>query len=155
MDDRFFRNAMGKFPTGVTVITAEVEGLAHGMTANAFMSVSLNPMLVLVSISEKANMLSFIQESGRFAVNILESGQSEMSMRFAGQLGKVKDYPFGRLKDVPVLTGSLATVVCRVYSEFEAGDHTLFLGEVEDMVIREGDPLVYYEGSYRRLSDNE
>ena len=75
MDDRKFRNAMGKFASGVTVITTEADGEIHGMTANAFMSVSLNPKLVVISIGERANMLEKIQGSKKFAVNILAADQ--------------------------------------------------------------------------------
>ena len=86
MDDRQFRQAMGKFATGVTVITTEVEGEVHGMTANAFMSVSLNPKLVVISIGERAQMLEKIKNSKKFAVNILSGEQQEYSMLFAGQI---------------------------------------------------------------------
>ena len=86
MDDRLFRTAMGKFATGVTVITTNVNGTIHGMTANAFMSVSLDPKLVVISIGEKASMLELIKKSGTFTVNILSAQQQEMSMLFAGQI---------------------------------------------------------------------
>ena len=86
MDDRQFRQAMGKFATGVTVITTEVEGEVHGMTANAFMSVSLEPKLVVISIGERAQMLKKIKTSKKFAVNILSGEQQDYSMIFAGQL---------------------------------------------------------------------
>ena len=85
MDDRVFRNAMGKFATGVTVITTKSEGEVHGMTANAFMSVSLTPKLVLISSDEKAKMLSKIQQTGKFVVNLRSDNQKEISMQFAGQ----------------------------------------------------------------------
>src|SRR5699024_12434263 len=85
MDDREFRNAMGKFATGVTVITTEVDGEPHGMTANAFMSVSLHPKLIMISIDNRANMLDKIKEANKFAVNILADHQKDLSMHFAGQ----------------------------------------------------------------------
>ena len=86
MDDRIFRSAMGKFATGVTVITTEIDEQVHGMTANAFMSVSLDPKLVVISIGEKAQMLDKIKHSKKFAVNILAANQQELSMIFAGQI---------------------------------------------------------------------
>src|SRR3954465_9620503 len=97
MDDRQFRTAMGKFATGVTVIVTEVKGEGvHGMTANAFMSVSLDPKLVVISIGEKAKILNKIKESTLFTVNILAAHQQEVSMIFAGQL-KDREVEFGRL----------------------------------------------------------
>lgn len=86
MDDRNFRNAMGKFATGVTVITTLLEDEAHGMTANAFMSVSLNPRLVIISIGENAKMLDKINESGKFAVNILSDAQKSYPCILQGRL---------------------------------------------------------------------
>src|SRR5690348_10488909 len=97
MDDRQFRNAMGKFATGVTVVATEVDGSVHGMTANAFMSVSLSPKLVVVSISEKAHMLDKINQSGKFSVNILSSSQQDLSMHFAGQQKNHQEVKFDLL----------------------------------------------------------
>jgi flavin reductase (DIM6/NTAB) family NADH-FMN oxidoreductase RutF len=91
MDDRMFRNAMGKFATGVTVITTEVEDQVHGMTANAFMSVSLNPKLVLISIGEKAKMRDRIRQSKTYAVSFLAENQKEVSMQFAGQIKEERE----------------------------------------------------------------
>ncbi len=99
MDDRLFRNAMGKFATGVTVITTNVNGTIHGMTANAFMSVSLNPKLVVISIGEKASMLEHIKQSGTFTVNILSAQQQELSMLFAGQLKEKREVQFSDLQE--------------------------------------------------------
>ncbi|HWO97928.1 MAG TPA: flavin reductase family protein [Bacillus sp. (in: firmicutes)] len=151
MDDRTFRNAMGKFATGVTVITTELEGEAHGMTANAFMSVSLNPRLVLISIGEKAKMLDKINESGKFAVNILSEEQKEVSMQFAGQIKEKREVEFDWMSEIPVVKDALANIVCKVHSKQVAGDHTLFIGEVTDIVLREGVPLTFYEGKYGQI----
>ena len=151
MDDRAFRNAMGKFATGVTVITTEQNGEAHGMTANAFMSVSLNPKLVLISIDQRAKMLDKINESGKFAVNILAEDQKEVSMQFAGQLKEKNEVEFDYMSDIPVVKDALVNIVCKVYSKQVAGDHTLFLGEVIDIVLREGAPLGFHEGKYSRI----
>lgn len=151
VDDRTFRNAMGKFATGVTVITTEVDGDIHGMTANAFMSVSLNPKLVLVSIGEKAKMLEKIKKSSTYAVNILAEDQKDLSMAFAGQLQEKPPIQFGRVAGVPVLENALANIVCRVYDQHVAGDHTLFIGEVLDIVMREGQPLIFFGGRYGKV----
>ncbi|MED4970053.1 flavin reductase [Geobacillus sp. NFOSA3] len=155
MDDRLFRNAMGKFATGVTVITTELNGAVHGMTANAFMSVSLNPKLVLVSIGEKAKMLEKIQQSKKYAVNILSQDQKVLSMNFAGQLEKPVDVQFEELGGLPVIKDALAQISCQVVNEVQAGDHTLFIGEVTDIKITEQDPLLFFSGKYHQLAQNE
>jgi flavin reductase (DIM6/NTAB) family NADH-FMN oxidoreductase RutF len=153
MDDRFFRNAMGKFATGITVVTTEVNSEPHGMTANAFVSVSLNPKLVLVSIDKRAKILSKIQDSKKFAVSFLSADQETESMRFAGQLKEDSPYQFERFGELPVIKGALANMSCNVYNEVEAGDHILFIGEVTDLQVNEGDPLLYFGGKYRTLTE--
>ncbi|MED1467468.1 flavin reductase family protein [Bacillus salipaludis] len=153
MDDRFFRNVMGSFATGITIITTEVKGTAHGMTANAFVSVSLNPKLILVSIDKRAKMLGFLQESKRFAVSFLASEQQAESMRFAGQKKDEDPYIFERFGELPVIKGALANVVCTVFNQVEAGDHVLFIGEVQDLQVKDGEPLIYFKGKYRELKD--
>ncbi|WML31773.1 flavin reductase family protein [Neobacillus sp. OS1-32] len=152
MDDRMFRNAMGKYVTGVTIVTTELDGEVHGMTANAFMSVSLNPRLVLISISENAKMLGKINASKKFAVNILSEDQKEISMLFAGQIKEKREIEFDRLGELPVIRESLANISCKVYSQHVEGDHTLFVGEVTDLVLRDGDPLTFYEGKYCEIA---
>lgn len=151
MDDRLFRNAMGKFATGVTVITTEHDGQPHGMTANAFMSVSLSPKLVVISIAEKARCLTKIKESGKFGVNILAADQQELSAIFAGQKKDEIGISFDELAGVPVLPGAIAQISCEVVSEYVEGDHTLFIGKVNDIVLEEKDPLVFFTGQYRSL----
>ncbi|RFU64942.1 flavin reductase family protein [Peribacillus glennii] len=152
MDDKTFRNAMGKFATGVTVISTFVDGEEHGMTANAFMSVSLNPKLVLISIGEKARMLDKINEAGTFAVNILSEEQKEYSMYFAGQIKEQRNIEFGTLNGMPVIKDALANIVCKVHSKHIAGDHTLFIGEVTELVLRDGAPLTFFEGKYGKIT---
>ncbi|WP_026678456.1 flavin reductase family protein [Fictibacillus gelatini] len=148
MDDRTFRNAMGKFATGVTIITTIADGEAHGMTANAFMSVSLNPRLVVISIDEKAKMLDKINASGKFAVNILSDAQKDYSMHFAGQMKEAYPVEFEWIDEMPVIKNALANIVCNVQSKQIAGDHTLFIGEVKDVIFGDGTPLTFYEGKY-------
>jgi len=153
MDDRQFRSAMGKFATGVTVIATDVEGEVHGMTANAFMSVSLDPKLVVISIGEKAKILNKIKESKIFTVNILAADQQELSMIFAGQLKK--EVVFDRLDGKPVLPGAVAQVACEVSAEHVEGDHTLFIGKVTDIHLEDVEPLIFYSGKYRSLVELE
>ncbi|MEH7504806.1 flavin reductase family protein [Neobacillus drentensis] len=149
MDDRLFRTAMGKFATGVTVIATDVEGDVHGMTANAFMSVSLSPKLVVISIGEKARILEKIKQSQTFSVNILAADQQELSMIFAGQLKEPREVIFDRLDGKPVLTGAVAQIACEVSAEHVEGDHTLFIGKVTDIKLEDAEPLLFYSGSYR------
>jgi flavin reductase (DIM6/NTAB) family NADH-FMN oxidoreductase RutF len=147
-----FRNAMGKFATGVTVITTAVNNEAHGMTANAFMSVSLSPKLVLISIGEKAKMNELIKDSGKFAVSILSEDQKEMSMIFAGQIKEKRDVEFKWVNELPVIQDSLVNLTCTVHDSYIAGDHTLYIGEVTDMILNDGNPLSFFEGQYKNIS---
>ncbi|WP_374724245.1 flavin reductase family protein [Calidifontibacillus erzurumensis] len=151
MDDRLFRNAMGKFATGVTVITTKVDEHIHGMTANAFMSVSLNPRLVAISISEKAKMLEKINNSKRFVVNILSNEQKNLSMHFAGQLIEGVSVEFETIDDIPVIKNALANIICNVKSAYVEGDHTVFIGEVTELKLTDGEPLAFFEGKYGKV----
>ncbi|AXF56766.1 flavin reductase family protein [Salicibibacter kimchii] len=155
MDGRKFRFAMGNFSTGVTVITTELDGEVSGMTANAFMSLSMDPELVVISIDEKAQMLEKIKRSGKYAVNILSAEQQDLSMNFAGQSKLDKDIPFQKLSGVPVIEGSLAQVSCEVTGSHVEGDHTLFIGRVNDIHLEDNEPLVFFKGKYRSLSPIE
>ena len=150
VDDRQFRNAMGKFATGVTVLTTSQEGDIHGMTANAFMSVSLDPKLVVISIGEKVKILNKIKKSKIFTVNILAADQQEVSMVFAGQI-KDCEVAFDRLDEKPVIPGAIAQIACEVSAEHVEGDHTLFIGKVTDIHLEDKEPLIFYSGKYRSL----
>jgi flavin reductase (DIM6/NTAB) family NADH-FMN oxidoreductase RutF len=154
-----FRRVTGAFTTGVTVITVEREpGLVHGMTANSFTSVSLDPLLVLVCVDHDARLLSFLKSQRRFGVSILREGQQALSEYFA----KVEQTPEedARLgirytwtsSGVPLLDNTLAQLACNVVAEHPAGDHTIFIGEVESMESHDGEPLLFHRGQYRRLA---
>lgn len=151
MEDRLFRNAMGSFATGVTVIATEANGDTHGMTANAFMSQSLDPKLIIISLKEDALMLTKIKESGHFTVNILAEEQQNLSMIFAGQVKNEKEVKFDYLDGKPVIPGALAQIACNVKSEYVEGDHTLFIGQVTDVHLEDGEPLIFSKGKYRTL----
>ncbi|HZG70392.1 MAG TPA: flavin reductase family protein [Chondromyces sp.] len=157
MDDRLFRNAMGKFATGVTIITTQLDGNAHGMTANAFMSVSLDPKLVVISIGNKAKMLERIKQSKKYAVSFLAESQKEVSMQFAGQIKEEREFEFDYFNEMPVVKDALGNLTCNVVAEYEAGDHTLFIGEVTDLRLLEEDvePLLFFQGKYRELTGLE
>jgi|SRR5699024_679450 len=155
MDDRDFRNAMGKFATGVNVIATESEGKIYGMTANAFMSVSLDPKLIVISIQNDANIKGKIEKSGQFSVSILSCEQQEESMIFAGQKTADEEFQFHYLNGVPVVDDSLVQLVCNVYNTYVEGDHKLFIGHVQGLQIKDGDPLIFNCGKYRKLKEFE
>ncbi|MBB6451302.1 flavin reductase (DIM6/NTAB) family NADH-FMN oxidoreductase RutF [Geomicrobium halophilum] len=153
MDDKMFRAAMGKFTTGVTVITTEVDGDVRGMTANAFMSVSMDPKLILISVAHKARLKEAIEQSGQFAVNVLSNEQKEMSMIFAGQKKDAPDIEFNYFEGLPVIEDSLVSIVCDVHNSYVEGDHTLFVGRVKNLELQDGDPLAFHEGCYKQLQE--
>ncbi|WHY01387.1 flavin reductase family protein [Neobacillus sp. DY30] len=153
MDDRLFRDAMGKFATGVTVLLTENEGETHGMTANGFMSVSLDPKLVLISIGHKAKFLEKVSQSKRYTVNILAEDQEHYSRHFAGKPGEAVE--FETLAELPVLKGAIAQIACEVVSEHVEGDHTLFIGKVVDLRLEDKNPLLFFSGKYRQLTEAE
>jgi flavin reductase (DIM6/NTAB) family NADH-FMN oxidoreductase RutF len=147
-----FRRTLGMFATGVTVITVVVDEQMHGMTANAFMSVSLSPPLILISIDRKARMNAMLGEGVRFGVSVLEAGQRALSDRFAGRTGEATPEPrFEIVHATPLVEGALAHLVARVVRSYWGGDHSLFLGRVEYVYYGEGTPLLFHGGRYERV----
>ncbi|MGB9236432.1 MAG: flavin reductase family protein [Terriglobales bacterium] len=152
-----FRKAMGCFATGVTVITVDQDGEIHGMTANAFTSVSLDPPLVLVCVDHRARTHAHLHARKRFGVNVLSSDQQAISEYYARsseahQHAETAGALFERTAHgTPVLQGALAYLECRLDSAQPAGDHTIFLAEVEHVEVREGDPLLYFRSRYRDI----
>lgn len=153
-----FRKAMGSFATGVTVITVDYQGAVHGMTANAFASVSLDPLLILVCVDRKARTHARLHARKRFGVNVLAKNQRAISEFYARptathrQAEREAGARFDFTKHgTPVLHGALAYLECRLHSAQDAGDHTIFIAEVEDVVVRKGDPLLYFRGKYREI----
>src|SRR5699024_10504564 len=122
---------------------------------NAFMSVSLDPKLIAISIDENAAMLDKIKESGHFSVNVLSCEQQEESMIFAGQKKMEKEFEFDYLKNTPVVKDSLVQLSCKVHNEHVEGDHTLFIGAVQGYKTKEGEPLIFNCGKYRELKETE
>jgi flavin reductase (DIM6/NTAB) family NADH-FMN oxidoreductase RutF len=140
------------FATGVTVITTLKGGLVHGMTANAFMSVSLEPPLVLISVDRRTKMCSLLHEGNRYGVSVLRESQAALSDRFAGRPGADGPEPrFEVVHDTPLVDGALAHFVARVARSYWGGDHSLFLGRVEYARYGEGTPLLFHGGRYERL----
>jgi flavin reductase len=149
-----FRRTLGMFATGVTVLTARHGEQVHGMTANAFMSVSLRPPLVLVSVDRRAKMCDLLHEGRRFGVNVLEARQAGLSDRFAGRKhDDAEPLPqFDIVHETPLIDGALAHLVARVARSYWGGDHSLFLGHVEYAKYGEGEPLLFHGGRYERLT---
>lgn len=155
IDPRTLRNACGLFATGITVVTTELDGEVHGMTANAFMSVSLDPPLLVVSVGLKARLHYLLQQTGRYGVSILRDDQEDFSSHFAGWAVEGLEVQFERRGDYPVLPNALAHFVCKVVDAHPAGDHTLFIGQVEYLAHDEGDPVLFYGGKYRQMAPPE
>ena len=127
-----FRRTLGMFATGVTVITTQVGDQVHGMTANAFMSVSLEPPLVVISVDRRAKMHPLLHEGRHYGINVLADDQQALSDRFAGRRSDAVEEPsFVRVRETPVVEGALAHLVARVVRSYWGGDHSLFLGRVE------------------------
>ncbi|MFD1707248.1 flavin reductase family protein [Siminovitchia sediminis] len=151
LDLREFRNCVGRFATGVTVITSKNESGTHGFTANSFTSVSLDPMLVLVSVDRKTKALSVL-ENNRFVVNVLTKDQQDTAMHFAG---KPKDVPPFEWEDGKLgkrIKDCLAYIECEPWASYDGGDHVLFLGEVKNFHYKEGQPLLYYCGKFSEVA---
>ena len=153
-----FRKAMGSFATGVTVITVDLEGKVHAMTANALTSVSLEPLLLLVCVDHAAKTHAHLHAKQRFGINILAENQRPVSDFYArtvelqGDAEQETGARFDRTAHgTPVLHGALAYLECRLQSSQDAGDHTIFIAEVEEVVVRQGEPLLYFRGKYRKV----
>lgn len=159
---REFRDSVGMFTTGITVVTAASGRFGHGMTANAFASVSLDPLLVLVCVVKDALMHKVLDEAGRFAVSVLAAGQEDLARYFSdsgrpagmAQFLPVAWHP-GPVSAAPLLDGALAYLECDVEAAYDGGDHTVFLGRVRwvERADPDGDPLLYFGGRYRRMGN--
>jgi len=150
------RQVMGHFATGVTIITTLTKaGEMHGLTANAFTSVSLEPPLLLISVDKKAESWPAFEESRVFTVNILADDQEGLSRKFAVSGGNKfagVAYRIGA-NGAAILDGTLAYVECTLYAAYEGGDHSIYLGEIQQAEVHEGKPLLFYRGGYRELGD--
>ena len=143
------RRTLGMFATGVTIITTRERDEVHGMTANAFMSVSLEPPLVLISVDRGTKMCGMLHEGSHYGVSVLCETQSKLSDRFAGR--PCEDCPnpqFDLVRETPLVEGALAHFVARVERSYWGGDHSLFLGRVEFARQGPGNPLLFHGGRY-------
>ncbi|MBI2941503.1 MAG: flavin reductase family protein [Chloroflexi bacterium] len=160
VDTTKFRQVMGRFAKGVTIVTVRVGDDRHGMTVSAFTSLSLEPPLVLVCIARKSRTHQLIAESGAFAVNILRDRQQPLAELFARPWDGTsrfhgidcRDGPTGS----PLIPGCLAYVDCHVAAAYPGGDHTIYVGEVVAADLGdEGDALLFHRSRYRRLPSTE
>jgi flavin reductase (DIM6/NTAB) family NADH-FMN oxidoreductase RutF len=154
-DAKELRRVMGMFATGVTVITTQDKaGKCYGLTANAVTSLSLVPPLILICIDRKAETFPAFLESRAFSVNILRGDQEDVSSRFA-KSGGDKFIGLACRADrqgPPVLDGAIAHLECRIVETHEGGDHVIHVGEVLHAEACGGDPLLFFQGKYRRLA---
>jgi flavin reductase (DIM6/NTAB) family NADH-FMN oxidoreductase RutF len=155
MDQRSFRDTVGAFPTGVTIVTAGGPAGPAGLTTNAFTSLSLEPSLILVCFDNGSRTLPVVREAGRFAVNILRAGQEDLAATFASK--RLQDEKFAEVTHreahgVPVLDDALAWLVCDLQETLPRGDHTIGIGAVDALHVDEGEPLLFWRGKYRGLA---
>jgi flavin reductase (DIM6/NTAB) family NADH-FMN oxidoreductase RutF len=151
VDPSTFRRVMGRFATGVTIIVAGAGGDVHGMTANAFMSGSLDPPLCVISVAKRAHMHGRLAAAARFSVSILAAGQESLATHFAGRPVPGLKITFAALDGVPVIGGAAATITAKVVAQHDCGDHTILIGQILSMAARERPPLVFHNSRFAAL----
>jgi flavin reductase (DIM6/NTAB) family NADH-FMN oxidoreductase RutF len=156
-DPELFREVFGRFATGVAVITSAGPAGRGGMTANALCSLSLDPLLALVCFENRARTLPIVRDAGRFAVNLLSSGQEDLAGVFASKLPeaeKLDGVPHRLIDAVPVLDGALAWATCELRELIAGGDHTIGIGRVLGLGLTDppSEPLLWYAGGYHALA---
>jgi flavin reductase (DIM6/NTAB) family NADH-FMN oxidoreductase RutF len=153
-----FRQVMGNFASGVTVVTTlDSKGRPYGLTVSAFSSVSLDPVLILVCLANRLSGLQSFIDSKKFGVSILSEAQEDISRMFAKKdSDRPADIYFEGAFGIPLIRGALATLECRTATTYSGGDHTIFLGEVQTAEVLEAkastNPLLYCRGRYQRLA---
>lgn len=150
-----FKQALTRWATGVTIVTARSGDRVHGMTVRAFTEVSLEPPLVLVCADKSSNTLPLIGDGGVFAVNVLARDQQGLSSRFASKQGEWERFA-GLETDTgttgaPLLRGVVANLDCRVVASHEHGDHVVYIGLVEEVRTFDREPLLYFRGAYESV----
>ena len=146
-----FKKTLGSFVTGVTVVTTCLDSKLHGLTVNAFSSLSLNPPLVLICIDKKSESNKILKQSKIFAVNILSKDQKNLSKIFSdsknnNRFHKVKTTT--KITGSPIIVNSLGYIDCSVEKIIPAGDHNIFVGKIKSLNTKNLDPLIYYRGNY-------
>lgn len=159
VDSDAFRDALGRFATGVTVVTYADEDGDHGITVNSFTSLSLSPPLVLWNCDVEASTHDRLADGDSYAVNVLTADQKWLSDRFAGAHQEMEN-PFHDVETdrgetgSPLIEDTLATIDCTVEAVHPGGDHSILVGRVEDLEVRnpDADPLLFYRGEYREMA---
>ncbi len=150
-----FKAALASWASGITIITARAGERIHGMTVSDFSGASLAPPLALVCAAKTSNTTAMIQEGGCFGVNVLRVGQQALSNRFASKKDEWTRFEgvetFAAKTGAPLLADALVNLDCRLVAVHDAGDHLLCVGEIEQVNIRDGEPLLYFRGSYGRF----
>jgi flavin reductase (DIM6/NTAB) family NADH-FMN oxidoreductase RutF len=151
-----YRDVIGSFPTGVAIVTAHGADGPAGLTTNAVSSLSLEPVLLLVCFDNASRTLPVVRQAGRFAVNVLRTGQQELAQVFASKrvaTEKFEAVTHTVAHGVPVLDGALAWLACDLDALHPAGDHTIGVGRVTHMYADDaGEPLVFFRGQFRKLA---
>ena len=157
IDPRLFRRVMGRFATGVTVITARDGEAVRAMTATAFMSGSLDPPLCIASIAKRAQLHKYLLAAGHYGVNVLADGQEDYSLHFAGRPTRELALRFDHIAGVPLLSDACGRIAAEIAARHDCGDHTIFIGHILHMDADHRPPLIYQSGRYGsflpRLSD--
>lgn len=155
-----FREALGHYASGITVVTTHIDGEPIGFTCQSFHSVSMSPPLVSFSVMSNSASYPKIRQAGRFAVNLLSDGQVEVSNQFARRgtdkwLGiDWQESPLGN----PLIAGSLHWIDCEIHAEYAAGDHVIVIGEVKALDLQDAtatQPLLYFKGQYRNMAAHD
>lgn len=152
-DARAFRNALGRFATGVTIVTCASEHGPIGMTVNSFASLSLDPPLVMWSPAKSSRRYPAFSAAPRFAIHVLATHQEKLSDAFMRAADAFADTDWAEAGDgLPLISGCLARFVCNRVAEHDAGDHSILVGEVTAMTAGEGTPLLYHRGRYSAIA---
>ena len=155
MNDEEFKLAMGRFPSGVTIVTTVgLEGKKCGFTASAFSSLSLDPPLILVCLATSADCYNSFNSCDKFAINIIGKEQEELAFKFAAK--GVEKFNGNEFKEgaigLPILPNCIVSLECNTKDTYPAGDHAILVGEVKHIHLNDGTPSVWYEGKFRKLS---
>lgn len=151
VEARSFRRVMGKFATGVTVVSFIHEGQPTGMTANAFMSLSVDPPMVLIAVRTQARFASSIQAGDAFGISFLREEHEAVSSHFGGRPIPDQQPVFRQLDQVPVLDGALVQLAVRANAVHVGGDHLIYTADVEALEESDGRPLLFFSGAYKQL----
>jgi flavin reductase (DIM6/NTAB) family NADH-FMN oxidoreductase RutF len=155
IEPTLFRKVMGSFATGVTVITTQLDGEIRGMTANAFMSGSLEPPLCVISVARSARMHACLADAGHFGVSILGQGQRRLSEHFAGRPDANLQVDFQYMGRTPILADTACSIAADIVATHACGDHTLFIGHIVGLRAAPDRPLLVHGGRYATLAHSD